>query len=144
MGRRGPIPEATTVKLDRGTFRPDRDGGRFDAVPVSGAPIRPSDIGTDGAALWDDIIAMHAARKTLGRVDSSSLAQLCRTWDVCQAAFAIVKTNPTDKDSRCSYLGYLAACDKLGAKFGWTPGDRANLKLGGGEQKPSVPTRARA
>jgi hypothetical protein len=144
MGRRGPKPESTAVKVARGTFRKHRDSIRFDMVPAAGAPERPLDLGEVGGVLWDQIIGEHAARKTLGAVDTSSLAALCRTWELCQAAYAAAKIAPTDKDARCSYLGYLSACDKIGAKFGWTASDRANLKLGSSGDKPKVPTRARA
>lgn len=134
---------ATAVKLARGTFRPDRDGIRFDVVPVNGVPVRPTDLGEAGGLLWDQIIAEHSDRKTLGTVDSSALATLCRTWELLQAAHKAAKVAPCDKEIRCAYLGYLAACDKLGSKFGWTASDRANMKLGAGEKKPTVPTRAR-
>ena len=145
MGNRGPHPEPTQVKVTRGTFRPGRDSLRFDTIPASGKPEPPTDLEEGGKALWESIIAEHAARKTLGTIDTAALGKLCQTFDICEAARKLAKRNPTDKDARCSYLGYLAACDKLGAKFGWTASDRANMKIGSGKNdKPSVPTRQRA
>jgi phage terminase small subunit len=144
MGRRGPKPSPTALKLARGTFRAERDAARFDAVPSAGAPAKPDDLADVGKALWDQIIGEHAARKTLGTVDTSALAALCRTWELCQASYALAKAAPTDKDVRCSYLGYLSACDKIGAKFGWTASDRANMKLETKETKAGIPTRKRA
>lgn len=121
-----------------------RDAARFDVVPASGTPERPADLGAIGAALWNQIIGEHAARKTLGQIDTAALSALCRTWELCQAAYEAAKKSATDKDARCSYLGYLAACDKLGAKFGWTASDRANMKIGSGDKRTGVPTRIRA
>lgn len=144
MGRRGPHPRPTQDKIDLGIYRGSRDGARLDVKPATGLPAKPADLGTIGGALWDHVIGEHSARKTLGTIDTAALSALCRTWELCQAAYASAKAMPTDKDARCSYLGYLAACDKLGAKFGWTASDRANLKLPIGDKKPSVPARARA
>lgn len=144
MGRRGPKPDPTAVKLARGTFRPSRDAVRFDVAPVSGVPVRPGDLSPESAALWDAVIAEHAGRGTLGLLDTSALGALCEQYDLYRKSLALAKVDPTDKAARCAVLGYLAACDKLGAKFGWTASDRANLKIGGGQKKPSVPTRARA
>ena len=139
MGRRA---KPTSLKVANGTAR-GRDALRFDTVPSAGAPLRPTDLAPIGMELWDRITAEHASRGTLGEVDTSALAAFCRTWELCQAAYAVAKAAPIDKDARVSYLGYLAACDKLGAKFGWTASDRANLKIGGGESKPKIPTRNR-
>lgn len=142
MGLRGSKPQPTALKVARGTLRA-RDKGRFDAVPVSGAPERPADLTAVGVELWDRIVAEHSDRGTLGEIDTAALTVLCRTYELHLAAWEKAKIEPTDKDARCSYLGYLAACDKLGAKFGWTVGDRANMKTGSKDSKPKVPTRNR-
>src|SRR5262245_36088217 len=130
MSRR---PKPTeTLKL-HGTYRADRHAGRMDARPPSGSPCRP-DLGQVGGSMWDQVIAEHTSRGTLGELDTASLVTLCRTLELLETTHEVLKIDPTDKDTRCAYAAYVAICDKLGAKFGWTPSDRAALKLG--EQKP--------
>lgn len=115
----------------------------MDLKPPQGAPLKPPELDGEGALLWDRIAAEHAARGILGTIDTSALATLCQAVNFKVTCEGLLRINPTDKDTRCSYATYVAVCDKLGAKFGWTASDRANLKLGG-DKKPTVPTRARA
>lgn len=144
MGKRGRKPTPTAVLKVHGGYRADRHGERMDNVPVSGSPHKPEDLEVPGATLWDRIVATHAKRQTLGEVDTESLATLCFTYDLMVKTRELLKIDPTDKDCRCSYLGYLSAVDKIGAKFGWTASDRANLKMGGEIKPKGVSSRQRA
>lgn len=136
MGRRGPKPENTALKLARGTYRAGRDAGRMDSQPPAGSPQKPS-LDAVAGALWDRITAEHEARKTLGLIDTAALQSLCECWSLYRAALAEAQATPTDKDARIATLSYLAMVDKLGAKFGWTASDRSNLKLGDTASAPS-------
>lgn len=144
MGKRGAKPEPTAIKLARGTFTARRDAGRMDLKPPHGAPLKPPELDGEGALLWDRIVAEHSSRGTLGTIDTAALTTLCQSLNFKAKCAELLAIDPTDKDTRCSYATYVAICDKLGAKFGWTASDRAALKLGGGDKKPTVPTRARA
>lgn len=144
MGARGKHPDPTTLKLSQGRFRASRDAGRMDLKPPAGAPVKPDGLAGEGALLWDRIVAEHAGRKSLGSIDTHALTRLCESVNFAAKCAELLQIDPTDKDTRCSYATYLAICDKLGSKFGWTASDRANLKLGSAAAKPTVPTRARA
>ena len=129
----GPKPEPTDLLKLKGSYRPSKHAGRMDATKVSGKPIKPDDLDAVGGKLWDEIVAEHESRVTLGSIDTAALTSLCECWSLYRKALAVAKGDPTDKDARCSTLAYLAQCDKLGSKFGWTASDRASIKTGSSE-----------
>lgn len=129
MGRRGPKPTPTEALKERGTFREDRHGNRADTISSSGDPVRPRDLDPAGRALWDRIIKEHKGRGILGAIDTTELVMLCRTYSLWSSAMAVAKDMPLDKEARCAVVAYGNLVDKLLAKFGGSPADRANLKI---------------
>jgi phage terminase small subunit len=109
----------------------------MDATPVSGKPVKPTTLDDVGNELWDRITAEHEARGTLGTIDTAALQSLCECWSLYRKALEQAKADPCDKDARCSTLAYLAIVDRLGSKYGWSPSDRAGLKMGGTNDKPT-------
>jgi hypothetical protein len=52
--QRGRKPDLPSVKRRRGTFRADRDAGRFEIVVPSDPPIMPSWLTEAGKSAWLD------------------------------------------------------------------------------------------
>ncbi len=127
MVGRPPTPTAE-LKL-MGNFREDRHGDRADVTGCVGQPVRPDDLDAAGVELWDTIITEHETRGILGEIDTAALHMLCEHWSLWMLAKAQARTSPTDKEIRCAVTGYAAVVQKLLAKFGGTPLDRASMKI---------------
>lgn len=139
MAGRPPTPTAD-LKL-HGTYREDRHGDRADVAGCVGQPVRPADLDEAGVELWDTIIAEHEKRGILGEIDTAALHMLCEHWSLWNRAKAMAKNDPIDKEIRCAVTGYAGVIQKLLAKFGGTPVDRAALKINnarGGKENPLV------
>jgi P27 family predicted phage terminase small subunit len=83
MGRRGPKKTPGAVKKQRGTYRPDRDGGpQFSAT----CPEPPAWLTDDARAAWDSLAPSLADRQLLTAVDVLAFALLCEAWSDWLAA----------------------------------------------------------
>jgi P27 family predicted phage terminase small subunit len=139
MGLRGPAPAPLSIRSQRGEYGEP-------APDAIGSPVRPANLEGEAAALWDQL-SPELAR--LGTMDSSALAAACWAWADYMACRRLVDANPallTDKDTRCSMLGYLAAFERLSSRLGLTPADRAKLRIapGTGQKPRRVEARRRA
>lgn len=114
------------LKLLEGGYREDRDGQPSLAMATAtGAPRKPADLDDVGSALWDVVCSQQ--KSYLSESDATALAALCQLWSLRARTLAMANRRPEDKDIRCSFLGYHNAAEKLLAKFGLTPSDRARL-----------------
>ena len=59
MGRRGPAPLPTKLKLLHGETRPSRLNA-YPAQPAPHAPVKPADLGEAATVVWDRVMAEQA------------------------------------------------------------------------------------
>ncbi|MEW2383367.1 P27 family phage terminase small subunit [Micromonospora sp. NPDC047707] len=154
MGKRGPKPAPTALKLVRGT-RSDRVNT---AEPVpSTVDIEPPDWLTDAAvAIWDvyapdlirkgvltawDVEAFAVVCDAAARRRAAAIA-LAKEGEVVQLPVFDKNGKPTGfRTSRNPWLVVLGQADRQlqtwAARFGMTPSDRAQLTGGDGRRDPA-------
>ena len=76
MGRRGPAPSPTALKLLRGETRPSRIN-RAEPEPAGGFPAMPADLDAEAAAEWRHVEAEMAATGVIRAVDRMLLRAYC-------------------------------------------------------------------
>jgi phage terminase small subunit len=131
--RRKPI----AFHLAAGTYRRDRHGplkvetnaGKPTAAEELPAEMvfSPNDDDKVAKELYDHLYPLLAA--VLLPSDTPAFTMLCELWSLYQQSLAAAKTDPTAKAARTALLNYLGAFDRLAARFGLTPADRARLQL---------------
>lgn len=132
MAGRPPKPVAKH-KLE-GTFRSDRHGDRGDLLlDLPGSPQMPAGLGDDARELWVRVVTQLTRAKVAVEIDSSQLEAMCRWWarylenerHACEFAHDIEAGDVYEKRAKRAWDAF----DKVAARFGLTPADRAKLKL---------------
>lgn len=137
MGKRGPKPKPTALRVFEGT-RIQRPTDRSQE-PIPGAgdiPQAPDWLGSYGKAEWLRIAPLLHAVGCLTEVDQSQLSLYCHHWDDFHRARQNVATNGlvvmTEKgeiSNPAIRTQYMAAglIVKLGDRYGMTPAARVGL-----------------
>jgi phage terminase small subunit len=113
-----------SIKLLEGTFRECRDGGASQVKSTAnGSPRCPTQLDEVGQAMWDFVCRERP--EYLATSDAMALLDLCELWSLRAKAKSLAGDDPTNKDARCSFLGYQGAAEKIMAQFGLNPSDRA-------------------
>lgn len=79
MGRRGPAPKPTNLKLIQGTYRKDRDQAN-ELSPEVGAPSCPSWLSREAKREWKRIVPELEQQSLLTRIDRAALAAYCEAY----------------------------------------------------------------
>lgn len=90
MGKRGPAPKPTAVKVLHGTFRADRANPN-EPKPEISAPDCPAWLGPIAAEEWRRVVPELEKLGLLAKVDRAALAAYCDAWGVWQRAAEIVE-----------------------------------------------------
>lgn len=126
-----------------GTNKPSRQGTAEEQVSATGKPAPPADMSPGARAVWDAVLPQIAGWVRMA--DSLALASFCQ-WYAWHKT-ACDKINASKKGGTSHQRSWAertwVQCDKIAARFGMSPADRAKLRVTGGE-KPKVPTRQRA
>lgn len=126
-----PRKPTESLKTD-GTFRKDRHGDRLDASHEFFAiPSSPTNLGKDGKKLWDMVVDELAAAKVVSELDAPALQAMCQWWQrYLDITAAIADMQIEDEEveqlenrARRAWQSF----DKVAARFGMTPSDRAKL-----------------
>lgn len=75
--KRGPKEQTPGTKLQRGTFRQDRDAGRVELFAPSDPPIAPDWLTEAGRDVWLDDIGRVLTVGTVTELDSTLFATYC-------------------------------------------------------------------
>jgi P27 family predicted phage terminase small subunit len=156
MSGRGRPRQPDELKILRGTFRADRDGDPAEAVPASGAPKPPTHLKGDGLKFWKQVVPGLVESGVAKACDAPALAMMCEWWARYRKLSMLLdedapENNPVaqvlkekQEYQRLVMLGIAwTNFDKVAARFGLTPSDRAKLRLGGEKKKAGVPSRRR-
>jgi P27 family predicted phage terminase small subunit len=136
MGRRGPAPQPTSLKLLRGT-KPSRVNLR-EPKPLPGPVDRPAYLSAVAAQEWDRVAPHLEAMGTLTGADATALAVYCeavarwrRTADLAAKSppvytrDGIAVRNPLYSQARDA----AAEVRLMAREFGLTPSARAGIRV---------------
>lgn len=138
MGKRGPARTPEALKVLEGTYREDRHGGSLKLRP--GEPRRPVWLCEAASLIWDEVVCeLSLVPGLLCEADGAALALYCdarrqyHEYDEQIRSDGLTTESLTAGTKAHPLLTHRnaarAAVDKLGAKFGLTPSDRASLKM---------------
>ena len=129
---RGRPAKPRELKILQGTFRPDRDRS---LVSVGGATPEPPDhLAGEALKFWRSVVPGLAKMGILCELDAPMLSMMC--WWYAEArrfADAAEKADLSDLKAHRRLLVMASLCaghfDKIAARFGMTPADRARLRI---------------
>lgn len=139
MGRRGPTPIPTQIKLLRGNPG-HRPIGKREPKPRAGAPSCPAWLGGEAKKMWREIAPQLQEMGVLTKIDRNALTLYCETWARWRLTVEALVGLDYRKDGleikRLSIIARdsLGILHRLGAAFGMTPSDRTRIQVA----KPSV------
>lgn len=152
MGRRGPRPEPTQLKVLRGNPG-RRPVNKKEPQPSSDGVVMPSHLGEVARAKWQDILPLLQAVKVMTRADVEALARYCDTYEWWISTRAVLKkdgdTYPILNDAgEIKYIAQrpeVSIAHKLSAQlrqlesdFGLSPAARSSLKVEPDAKEESV------
>ena len=141
MGRRGPRPEPTIVKLARGNPG-KRALNRNEPTPPADAVKPPSWLTGDALAKWRELVPLLTAVRLMTNADVGPLARYCDTWSWWRRVREEIQRdgdvmtirdrdgNPTyhQQHPRVSIANKLAShLSALEREFGLSPAARSGL-----------------
>jgi len=86
MGRRGPPPKPTALKLFAGTFRKDRAPKREPKpAQTKGFPKPPSFLGQIAKQEWRRVVPELHKLGILTKVDRAALAAYCESYEITES-----------------------------------------------------------
>jgi P27 family predicted phage terminase small subunit len=85
MGRRGPPPKPSSLKVIQGTFRPDRAAAN-EPKPAVKIPTAPAWLGDEAKKEWKRVTKEMAALGLISELDRTALALYCQALDEYLAA----------------------------------------------------------
>lgn len=88
MGKRGPRPAPTQLKVARGTLRSPRNK---EPLPPADGIVMPPHLGDVAQAKWRELLPMLQAVKVMTKADVEALARYCDTWEWWLAVRAKLK-----------------------------------------------------
>lgn len=122
----GRPPKPLKIKLLEGDYREDRHGQPSIAMATAdGTPKCPGLLDEVGDELWETICTQQ--KNYLSTSDATALFALCQLWSLRAETLRMLDDDPTERYARAAFIAYHNAAEKLMAKFGLTPSDRARL-----------------
>jgi len=144
MGRRGPAPAPTRLKLLRGETRPSRVNYR-EPKPASGLPEKPLDLGPAADAAWEIVLAELGHTGVLTRADGFIVRGFAETVArYLQASSLYAASGPLIRGARANELvrnplhaivrDDLALMVSLARELGLSPSARSGLRAAQGNE----------
>lgn len=137
MGRRGPPPTPTAIKLVRGITRKDRLNAN-EPKPEVAMPFCPAYLDADARTEWDRLAPILVRMKVLTEADYIALASLCQTYSTMVKAqeqlnkSGILFKTPSGYVQQSPLIGIVNTCTEkivaLCREFGLTPSARARVQ----------------
>lgn len=140
---RGRPKKPTALKILTGTYRKDRDGAPNAEPKPAGSPKKPKDLDGEAGKFWDLIVPQLVELKIATALDAPELARLCRWWAIEQKSLDYLDGLDADLVGSSEwYRVQLQAgharnqWDRIAARFGMSPADRAKLRIEASSSKP--------
>jgi len=142
MGKRGPAPLPTHLKIVRGTARPDRINKK-EPKAKTGTPRCPEWLSDEAKVVWKRTVAQLKQMGTLSVADVDLIAAYCnavvtyqKATDLVDKSGVLIKgrrdgvvTNPAVRIQRDA----ATLIRQLGAEFGLSPSSRTRIQTDSGE-----------
>ena len=138
MGKRGPKPTPTNLKLVRGETRPSRVNRNEPKAPQHTAIVPPDYLDADALAVWERLAPSLHTRGVLTPWDLDLFASFCtavvhhrRAVEKVNAADVLIDTTngPVKHPALQVVRDQAALMTTIGARFGLTPSDRSTITL---------------
>ncbi len=137
MGRRGPPPTPTKLKLLRGETRPSRIN-RDAPQPADNAPLPPADLDPAAGVVWERVLREFGHTGVIKASDTDMLRIYCETVARYEEASRLLtRSGPLVKSARSGdYVrsplvpvvrDYAALASRLAGALGLTPAARSGL-----------------
>lgn len=135
MGKRGPAPLPTSLKLLHGERRPQRLNAA-EPIPPSGHPMRPDDLGAEATAVWERVLrdqapgVITAADTDILRAYCEAVAEYLKAVRLYATAGPLIRRrggavpNPLHRITR----DQRDQIRFLGRELGLTPSSRTSLQ----------------
>jgi len=146
MGRRGPAPTPTRLRVLRGETRPSQVN-LAEPVPIQGLPVPPADLGPDALAVWVRILAAFGHTGVITGADTDTLRLYCEAMvRYQQAARLLDQSGPLSRGRRGAELvknplhqvvrDTATLVRALAGDLGLTPAARVGLRYAGTAPNP--------
>ena len=132
MGKRGPAPKPTKLRLVEGN-RGHKKINKREPKPVIAIPRCPAHLSADAKREWNRVSVMLFKFGLVSRIDRANLAAYCQAWaDLVQAERKLRKIGKVDNHKQQNvWMQIRNMAEKRmqvsAAKFGMSPADRVNL-----------------
>lgn len=147
---RGRPRKPTSLKILAGTYRKDRDGAPDAEPQPTGAPKKPKDLKGDAGKFWDLIVPQLAELKIATALDAPELARLCQWWALEKKSLDYLETLKADLVGSSEWRRVQLQAgharnqwDRIAARFGLSPADRAKLRIEASSKRRGVRARDR-
>jgi P27 family predicted phage terminase small subunit len=138
MGRRGPSPTPTPLKLLRGETRPSRVN-RAEPQPIDRLPAKPGDLDDAADAVWDHVMAEFGHTGVIKASDTDVLRMYCEAVARYQEASRLLtRSGPLVKGARANEFvknplhqvvrDNAMLVRQLAGDLGLTPSSRSGLR----------------
>lgn len=136
MGKRGPKPAPTHLKLLRGDA--EERINRDEPLPTEGAVLPPQDLSDEAKRVWDYYAADLQDKGCLTSWDVDTFAVFCNAVAIYRDCKKMMGKQYTDRGAaggviKSPYWQIMRDCSeqiaKFSSRFGFTPGDRADLVI---------------
>lgn len=143
MGRRGPRPQPTALKMLRGNPSHRPINGE-EPKPKSGIPRCPSWLDNYAKACWREIVPQLHDMQVLSLIDRQALANYCQVWSRWRKAEEFLQKHGDalpikDESGNLKYLAQfpqvaiarnlLTILNRYQAEFGLTPSARTRISV---------------
>ncbi len=118
MGKRGPRPAPTSLKVAHGTYRPDRHGDKdAEVAPPPLAQLDPpASLGEVGQAKWREVAPLLNAEGLLTKLDAGALETYCRAHDEIAKCDATIAEEGEEFQTAKGFVGQHPAVNR---RFKW-------------------------
>lgn len=143
MGKYGPKPAPTQLKVVRG----DRESriNRDEPIPADNAVVPPEDLSDGALAVWEYLAPDLIIKGCLTAWDVYTFAVFCEATAAFRENRMLLAGRYTAQGAAGGVIksphwqimrDAAETMAKYSGKFGLTPGDRADLKVGGDDGRP--------
>lgn len=138
MGKRGPAPKPSALKLIQGTYRKDR-AAHNEPTPDVSIPTCPSFLKPAAKREWRRITKELEALGLISQIDRAVLAVYCQAYATWQEMEKIIERDGAVQSTSTGYLAQHPAVSmrdkaieqmmKAAAQFGFTPSSRTRVSV---------------
>jgi P27 family predicted phage terminase small subunit len=128
------------TKIQKGTYREDRDGPKSQVVPTRGTPLMPESLTGAARDFWREMVPKLVETGVVGEADGPALTVLCESWQRYRmVAGRLTEFSTAEEMAELIPAANAAAkaWESLAGRFGLTPSDRTKIRAEQGAMHPA-------